>query len=428
MPLHTLSRRDMTRLLAVGGLGLGALPAIAGPKSVPPTQRRFLFVYCKGGWDPTFAVAPMFDSPYVDLEGVGYTETAGSLEYVASWERPAVTEFFEAWSESICLVHGIEVRAVTHGQCVQLIMTGTNDIKADDFASTLAGAQPDLLLPSLVISGPSYTTQYASGVIRVGENGQLAGLLDGSALDASDQPAPALSADAAAAIDEHVRARAEAFREAAGARGNGHRVAADLEASLDRLVEVRALGDELDLSVTDPTDAYLPVSERAMPALSCLELGLSRVAMVEHTGLLGKNWDSHANIHMQSAHFQELFSDLLVLLEELETRPGPAGGSLLDETCVVVFSEMGRAPQLNAMEGKDHWTYTSAMLLGSGVRGAAVIGGYDPGLIGEAVDFGSGEVSDTGRRITSADFGATLLALGDIDPPIGEPVTAVFED
>ncbi|MCP4807601.1 MAG: DUF1501 domain-containing protein [Proteobacteria bacterium] len=416
----------MARLLALtgAGLGLGSSRALAGPLPLSAKDRRFLFVYTKGGWDPTWALAPMFDSPYVDVDDNSFETTAGDIPYVASWERPAVGQFMQDWSDRICLLHGMEVRAVTHGQCVQLVMTGTNDIRADDFASTLAGGASDLLLPSLVISGPSYTTRFASDIVRVGENGQLAGLLDGAALD--DQEVQLPSPSGGEAIEDYVRRRAQEFRDASTDGGNGEKVAADLEASLDRLVDVRALAGEVDLTVEEPEDGYLPVSERAMPALTCLELGLSRVAMVEHTGLLGKNWDTHANAHMQSAHYQVLFEDLAILLEELETRPGPAGGSLLDETCVVVFSEMGRAPQLNAMFGKDHWTYTSAMLLGSGVAGGQVVGGYDVGLIGEPTDFATGDVSSTGRRITSADFGATLLALGDEESAIGEPVTAIL--
>ena len=86
-------------------------------------------------------------------------------------------------------------------------------------------------------------------------------------------------------------------------------VTADIGAALDRLDAVRTLGSSIDLTVSEPDDAYLPVSERAMPALRCLSQGLSRVAMVEHPGMLGKNWDSHFDGYMQSAHFEILFSD-----------------------------------------------------------------------------------------------------------------------
>ena len=101
---------------------------------------------------------------------------------------------------------------------------------------------------------------------------------------------------------------------------------------------------------------------------------------------------------------------------ELATTFGPGGGRLLDEVTVVVFSEMGRAPRLNATGGKDHWTTTSALLLGAGVRGDQAIGGYDEALLGLPVDPRSGEVSDGGLRLSAGNLGATLVAMAGLDP------------
>ena len=100
------------------------------------------------------------------------------------------------------------------------------------------------------------------------------------------------------------------------------------------------------------------------------------------------NWDSHSDIGMQSQHFQTLFTDLDAILFELSSRPGTHSGSLLDEVTVVVLSEMGRAPALNALGGKDHWTFTSAMMIGAGVNGGQTVGAYRKGLLGEQVSLG----------------------------------------
>ena len=42
----------------------------------------------------------------------------------------------------------------------------------------------------------------------------------------------------------------------------------------------------------------------------------------------------------------------------------------MDETTFVVMSEMGRTPALNGNEGKDHWPYTSALVMGPGLQGS----------------------------------------------------------
>ena len=48
------------------------------------------------------------------------------------------------------------------------------------------------------------------------------------------------------------------------------------------------------------------------------------------------------------------------LLEDLDAR------GLLDETLVVVMSEMGRTPQINGNAGRDHWTYCYSIVLRRG--------------------------------------------------------------
>jgi uncharacterized protein (DUF1501 family) len=46
---------------------------------------------------------------------------------------------------------------------------------------------------------------------------------------------------------------------------------------------------------------------------------------------------------------------------------------------LVVQSEMGRTPNYNNGNGKDHWSIGSIMFLGPGIRGDRVIGGTDEG-------------------------------------------------
>jgi uncharacterized protein (DUF1501 family) len=102
-------------------------------------------------------------------------------------------------------------------------------------------------------------------------------------------------------------------------------------------------------------------------------------------------------------------------MESLEQRVGPTGQALSEEVCVVVFSEMGRHPKLNSTRGKDHWTFTSAMLCGSGVDGGRVIGGYDDQFYGQSIDLASGELFGSGSKLSDKHFGATLLAMAGVD-------------
>ena len=58
----------------------------------------------------------------------------------------------------------------------------------------------------------------------------------------------------------------------------------------------------------------------------------------------------------------------------------------------------------------------SAMLIGAGVQGDQVIGGFDDAMLGQRIDLKSGGLTDSGTLMTSGHLGATLLALADIDP------------
>jgi uncharacterized protein (DUF1501 family) len=144
--------------------------------------------------------------------------------------------------------------------------------------------------------------------------------------------------------------------------------------------------------------------------------------MVAHEGLFNVGWDSHSSLEVQSDHFELLFSDLMLFMNELDTRRGTGGAPLSEEVVVVVVSEMGRGPVLNATNGKDHWTFTSMMMLGPGVKGGQVLGGYDADFVGLPVDTASGMPSESGTLLSSGNIGNTLLALADVDPVSEEEV------
>ncbi len=113
-------------------------------------------------------------------------------------------------------------------------------------------------------------------------------------------------------------------------------------------------------------------------------------------------WDTHTRNfpilrENKLPHFDMTYT---ALLDDLADR------GLLDETLVVVMSEMGRTPQVNANGGRDHWTYCySVLLAGAGVRGGAVYG---------ASDAQAAFVKDL--PVSPADVCATIYQCLGIDP------------
>lgn len=410
LPVLAPSRRALLRLAGAGAVGL-ALPHRARA-AITPAQRRFLFVFCEGGWDQTRVFHPPQDSGTLQVEPGASVIESGGLRFVDHAGRPAVRRFLEANAPRASFLHGIEVPSIAHARCQKLVTTGAAEGVADDWAAILGGeAQGAPLLPTLVASGPSATDRHTSRVVRLGETGQLSGLLSGEAFARSDRPVQGLPTAVEAAVDAHVQARFAAAAQVPDPVWSER--AREAEGALQDLADLRAAAGDLDLSI----DPSVQVPDQVQPVLDALELGLSRVGCIRHMGLNHMGWDTHAdNTALQTAHFETLFTDLEIILADLDARPGPAGGRLSDEVTLVVFSEMGRTPRDNATSGRDHWTFTSAMLVGGGIPGGRMAGGYDDLGLGRGVDLATGVPDDAGVGLTSRHFGATLLALGGVDP------------
>ena len=74
-----LSRRHLLKLGA-GGFFLPKLAEGAPTNS----ERKFLFVFCDGGWDPTFVFAPLYDNPHVYADPTGSVTSANGLTFIES--------------------------------------------------------------------------------------------------------------------------------------------------------------------------------------------------------------------------------------------------------------------------------------------------------------------------------------------------------
>lgn len=416
----------VSRRRLVQGLG-AALAAAALPlrraRGDGSVERKFLFIFCPGGWDPAWALAPVFGSVATMPDGA-VLGSVGGIDFVDNPASPAVKAFFTANAAQSALLHGVEARSVAHDVCLRLILTGSNLPGRDDWPLLLAalGTQPRIM-PYVNLSGPVYAGPNVDALVRVGQSGQLASLLDGSATLGADAPVGLPSAASTTAVDAALARRLVRLQTAASA-GRAATVAASAALAEERRIALLAQAEDLDLAGGDT------LAERAELALECLQRGLSRVAMVEYYGHRGLTWDTHGANTNQGGSYEELFTALSGVVASLEARPGEASATLAEEVCVVVMSEMGRFPTLNSRQGKEHWTYTSTLLFGAGVRGGRSVGGYDAETyLGAPVDLDEGGPGDT--PLTPGHLGATLLTLGGHDsaeqlpdePPIRAVVT-----
>ena len=389
-----------------GLLGAAGLMAPRPLMAVDRQERCFLFIYNEGGWDTTRVFTPMFDSKIAAMEEDAALAAIGGIPFVSSPQRPSVDQFFTDWADQTAIINGLEVQSITHERCQQLILTGEGSTNDDWPAILGAHAAEPLLMPHVILDGLSFTRRYTSQVVRIGDRNQLPELLSGGALQRSAETIVAPSAAAETLEDAFLRDRlaslqgsptvSESMRTAYAQAALQHSELLALSGTLD--LETTNLGCERDL-ISDAATAF-----------SCFERGVSRCAMIRYKGWCAEGWDTHQGIELQSLNFADLFTYLDGILSDLAAREG-----LADRVTIVVFSEMGRAPQLNTWGGKDHWTFTSAMLIGAGIAGGQVIGRLDDDGIGLLVDLDSGEPSGSGAALSPDHLGATLLQLGGID-------------
>lgn len=400
--MFNLSRRHLLALGAGGLLYPRRARASAG------TDRKFLFVFCPGGWDPTAVFAPVFNAGIDHFEGDSL-ESFGDLRLVGNPNRPSVSAFFSRWASQTCVVNGFQVPSVAHDVATRWTLTGASVDGLEDWASIVAGnSVAERVLPNVHVSGPIFPGRYGDASVRVGLNGQFSRLLDGSVLLQNTVPVPPVSVSREAREEAWVRARMARWGERAPA-GQPSRLAAAEQLALERTASLTDVSDTF--AVADST-----LYGTASVIVRALSLGTSRSGVVAYGSGNNGDWDTHSGNDLQIELFGQVFSALDQLLQDMDSLPGESAPTLLEETTVVVLSEMGRTPLRNAASGKDHWTWTSMMFIGSGVAGGRSIGGWTDAMIGQNVDLATGEVDANGQRMLPAHIGATVLALADIDP------------
>ena len=388
--------------------------AAAAPRrarAASASDRRFIFVYTMGGWDVTRVFAPLLGLATVATEPEAAVTTVGNLTFVDHPNRPSVRSFFEANHARVCVVNGVYCPSISHSGALRTTWTARADAKTADWPTRIASAQAEkFIVPYLVVGGPYYAGDNGVFVCRAGSANQLSGLVTGAALTEGDIPMPVPPGDSVSAIDRWLLSQAD--RGGSDADSARARAAQAYGVALSRAGELKALGDSIDLTSGPELSEQLDLGVRA------LATGLSRVVSLMHPRQNSLTaWDSHSlNDLTQNELFESLFSDLSTLVAKLATTTDSDGNALADTTTIVVMSEMGRTPTLNASGGKDHWPYTSVMYIGGGFTGDRVVGSFDDEQYGNPVDLMTGEDSAAGSLLSVDIMGATLLRMADVDP------------
>lgn len=437
-------RRTLLKAAAgfMGSTLLGGMPfrAFAQSASLAPANRCFVFVYFGGGWDQLLALDPR-DPDIFTAERVAETRIQPAYTFTDSRlpTRPVVPETRPGAAPSniafgpaigrlaehydlMAVVRGINMTTLAHEVGMRYFITGKRPSGSAARGSStateiVAQMKPAVPIPSMAYGVESYNEGYpgTANALRVGNSRdllltlapstrQLESELEGMLVDLRGQP---LSCEAAAYGQGGV---------AATYRNSREQMQQVLSSRLDNAFrferpEHAELRSFYGLPANGPYDM---AAGRAALVATALKQGISQCISLTLVGGL----DTHFGT--QTSHATSLrsgFDALGLLVEDLRRTPHPAGGSFMDHTTLVAFSEFSRTPLLNSTSGRDHHLSNSCLLMGAGVKHNTVFGYTgDIGMASGLVDLRTGQPDPSGgANILPEHVTATVLASAGLD-------------
>jgi len=427
-----VSRRNFM----LGSAALAALGQRVARAGQGGSRPEFLVVcIAEGGWDPLMSFDPKspdlaVDGPWVDFAASEYTRTYNDNQFVQlnDEHRLSVTNFFELWGDRTAVVNGLWQGSIVHEPCRIRLLTGTTQAKHPDFATRFgAWAGADNPIGSIDFSGLSYAGALSATTGRVGSRSQLKALLDPDAAygppagESGRRPLYQPSTADHDRVRGVIEQRAAALRSLRGEGGANDQRLDDLMTSIERQARLR---DNAQSFVGGLDLASIPALEDQVPlATNLLHKDLCRAVTLKHE----LDWDTHTGNMRQHANYSSFFRAVNTLLDDLHSK------GLLDRTLVCVLSEMGRTPRLNAAGGKDHWTHSSQLLIGAGVKGGHTYGATDALVESMKMDLASGDPTGSAQDSRAAgellkydNFAAGILQHLGLDPGEVYPTVTPF--
>jgi hypothetical protein len=385
---HVLARRDFLGMLTGGFVvgGLGALATPAASAVLQKEQKRVLVVYMSGGlsqlesWDP---------KPKTDTGGpFRAIPTATPGTHICELLPKTALHM-----DKLALIRSINTKNGDHGKGSYQMTYGRNKMPGVEYphigaVSAKALERSDNPLP---------------GHIRIpgGARGSDAAYLGPKYASVGMNGKPPANSARAANLTEENDALRNQFRRKVNDRFALRRRTAETDVYTQSYEQAKQLMEKRDVFDVEKEPAAEhekygkhDFGKHCLMARRLLEHGIPFV-QISHS-----NYDTHnENFNFHLEQLGEFDLSFAALIGDLHDR------GLLKSTLVVVMSEFGRTPRINARFGRDHWgTAWSVCMGGAKVQPGAVIG--------KTNDNGT-KVTD--REVDHGDLFHTYLSALDLD-------------
>ena len=396
-----MNRRELLQLAGLSGLsiGLGSTRSLwADPSSDLPL---FLSVHAGGGWDPTSLCDPKGRANENSLDPVNHyfideirTPSASSP---IKWAPMGANEaFFQAHYDKLLIINGIDTSTNNHTTGTRYLNSGQLEEGHPSFAA-LYTAHRAAHMPLGYITNGGY--DITRGVVPRTRLGQLSVI--------SRIAEPDLDGDRPFQLEE-IQTRLDQYRTARLSRLLDQQILPKAQLAMTQLSDSR--GGQNELKRLNANLPNLDSFDTNIGRQGAIAIAGYRAGLTASANLTVGGFDTHGNHDQAQANaMSNLTNGLMELWNEIERH------GLEDKVLIMVNSDFGRTPRYNEGNGKDHWSITSAMFMGAGIRGNRVIGASDEGVHALPINFDTLQLDESGVKIQPSHLHAALRAWSGID-------------
>ena len=416
-----MHRRDFIKIAAACGLGVVAPAARAVPTKDSIFRASalydgpfFVLVNASGGWDPTSLCDPKgtLDSEEGEENSNPMNRSylardiasAGAIRYAPVGGNAA---FFDKYASQLLVLNGIDTSTNGHDSGSRHVWSGKLAEGYPSFGALVAGVKSRESPMSFLSNGGFDFTAGLVAPTRSASTGPLARLAFPNRSDPNQQTSTFHSNETEERVRAAQRARLNRLR-LKESLPNYEQSYGLLFSARSGEAEVRNLTTHLPATLDNSNN---PLRRQAQVAVAAYKAGLTVSANLSVGG-----FDTHGNHDAtQIPSLTRLIEGVDFLMTEAQRQ------GIADKLVVVVASDFGRTPGYNDGAGKDHWSITSMMVLGAGVRGNRVIGASDPRHRALKIDPSTLAQSDAGITLRPEHVHAALRRLAGIE---GDPLVS----
>ncbi|MEI6233128.1 MAG: DUF1501 domain-containing protein [Planctomycetota bacterium] len=372
-------RRDFLKLCGMAGLGF-AYPGTksiyaADAKEEPPYDGPFYVVFnASGGWDTTYLMDPKGINEMNRLYKEGDILTKGQHKFAPTAKTMKASsagasgmsneDFYKEFGDELLTLNGLDYSVNNHSPGARYMATGKLDSLAyPTFAALVAACKGPTCPLSYLTFGNYSATGNLVAMSRVPYLPSLQKIANADSIEGNKR-SPYHEDFALFRIEQ-------ALKEESDARAALPRLPRQ-ERSESMLYAAQVNSKSMQ-RVTPYIPANSPkerLSQQAEIALASFKAGVCVSANLS----IGQ-FDSHAN---NDADQMKLIPEFLAGIAYFIRRAGEL--KIREKLVVVIQSEMGRTPNYNKGNGKDHWSIGSIQFLGPGIKGNRVLGATDDKL------------------------------------------------